>query len=133
MIGRLQFDNFYHGFMQPYFGCYQCVTTKKAIHALWHMCYYVWRGLKCEILLPTHFATQLIYYSTYLLTHYIFHTFSCDFIANKPSATTPDKLSSLKTSPVVSSRSGQKLINHCILKREKNYNWYTIKLLHVLH
>ncbi|XP_065897224.1 uncharacterized protein [Dysidea avara] len=32
--GRLQFDNFYHGFMQPYFGCYRCVTTKKAIRAL---------------------------------------------------------------------------------------------------
>ena len=32
--GRLQFDNFYHGFMQSYFGCYRCVTTKKAIHAL---------------------------------------------------------------------------------------------------
>jgi len=31
---RLQFDNFYHGFMQPYFGCYRCVTTKKAMRAL---------------------------------------------------------------------------------------------------
>ncbi|XP_065892202.1 uncharacterized protein [Dysidea avara] len=32
--GCLQFDNFYHGFMQPYFGCYRCVTTKKALRAL---------------------------------------------------------------------------------------------------
>jgi len=31
---RLQFDNFYHGFMQPYFGCYQCVTTRKGLKAL---------------------------------------------------------------------------------------------------
>ena len=31
---RLQFDNFYHGFMQPYFGCYRCVTTKKGLKAL---------------------------------------------------------------------------------------------------
>jgi len=31
---RLQFDNFYHGFMQPYFGCYRCVTTKKSLKAL---------------------------------------------------------------------------------------------------
>ena len=30
----LQFDNFYHGFMQPYFGCYRCVTTKKGLQAL---------------------------------------------------------------------------------------------------
>ena len=31
---RLQFDSFYHGFLQPYFGCYRCATTKKALHAL---------------------------------------------------------------------------------------------------
>ena len=31
---RLQFDSFYHGFMQPYFGCYQCITTKKGLQAL---------------------------------------------------------------------------------------------------
>lgn len=31
---RLQFDSFYHGFMQPYFGCYRCVTTKKSLQAL---------------------------------------------------------------------------------------------------
>lgn len=31
---RLQFDSFYHGFMQPYFGCYRCVTTKKGLQAL---------------------------------------------------------------------------------------------------
>ena len=31
---RLQFDNFYHGFMQPYFGCYRCITTKKGLKAL---------------------------------------------------------------------------------------------------
>ena len=31
---RLQFDNFYHGFMQPYFGCYRCITTKKGLRAL---------------------------------------------------------------------------------------------------
>ena len=31
---RLQFDSFYHGFMQPYFGCYQCIATKKGLQAL---------------------------------------------------------------------------------------------------
>ena len=31
---RLQFDSFYHGFLQPYFGCYRCSTTKKALRAL---------------------------------------------------------------------------------------------------
>ena len=31
---RLQFDSFYHCFMQPYFGCYRCVTTKKGLQAL---------------------------------------------------------------------------------------------------
>ena len=31
---RLQFDSFYHGFLQPYFGCYRCATTKKALRAL---------------------------------------------------------------------------------------------------
>ncbi|XP_065191036.1 uncharacterized protein LOC135822240 [Sycon ciliatum] len=31
---RLQFDSFYHGFMAPYFGCYRCTTTKKALRAL---------------------------------------------------------------------------------------------------
>ena len=31
---QLQFDNFYHGFMQPYFGYYRCVTTKKGSKAL---------------------------------------------------------------------------------------------------
>ena len=30
----LQFDSFYHGFLQPYFGCYRCSTTKKALRAL---------------------------------------------------------------------------------------------------
>ena len=32
--GRLQFDNFYHGFMAPYFGCYRCNRTKKGLAAL---------------------------------------------------------------------------------------------------
>ena len=31
---RLQFDSFYHGFMQPYFGCYRCITTKQGLQAL---------------------------------------------------------------------------------------------------
>ncbi|XP_065885270.1 uncharacterized protein [Dysidea avara] len=31
---RLQFDSFYHGFMQPYFGCYRCPNTKKGLKAL---------------------------------------------------------------------------------------------------
>ena len=28
---RLQFDSFYHGFMAPYFGCYQCDLTKQGL------------------------------------------------------------------------------------------------------
>ena len=31
---RLQFDSFYHGFLQPYFGCSRCATTKKALRVL---------------------------------------------------------------------------------------------------
>ena len=31
---RLRFDSFYHGFMQPYFGCYRCSRTKKAMNAI---------------------------------------------------------------------------------------------------
>ena len=31
---HLQYDSFYHGFMQPYFGCYHCITTKKGLQAL---------------------------------------------------------------------------------------------------
>ena len=31
---RLQFDSFYHGFMSPYFGCYRCPDTKKALKAI---------------------------------------------------------------------------------------------------
>lgn len=30
----LQFDNFYHGFMAPYFGCYRCANTKKGLAAI---------------------------------------------------------------------------------------------------
>ena len=30
----LTFDRFYHGFMQPYFGCYRCQTTKNAFKML---------------------------------------------------------------------------------------------------
>ena len=30
----LQFDSFYHGFMQPYFGCYRCVDTQLAFKAI---------------------------------------------------------------------------------------------------
>ena len=30
----LQFDSFYHGFMQPYFGCYRCVDTRLAFKAI---------------------------------------------------------------------------------------------------
>ena len=30
----LQFDSFYNGFMAPYFACYRCSDTKKAIQAL---------------------------------------------------------------------------------------------------
>ena len=31
---RLQFDSFYHGFMAPYFGCYRCSDTKRALQAI---------------------------------------------------------------------------------------------------
>lgn len=31
---RLQFDSFYHGFMAPYFGCFRCDDTKKAMLAI---------------------------------------------------------------------------------------------------
>ena len=31
---RLQFDSFYHGFLAPYFGCYRCKGTKKAMKAI---------------------------------------------------------------------------------------------------
>ena len=30
----LTFDKFYHGFMQPYFGCYRCQVTKNALKVL---------------------------------------------------------------------------------------------------
>jgi hypothetical protein len=30
----LEFDSFYNGFMAPYFACYRCSDTKKAIQAL---------------------------------------------------------------------------------------------------
>ena len=30
----LHFDSFYHGFMQPYFGCYRCVDTRLAFKAI---------------------------------------------------------------------------------------------------
>ena len=30
----LQFDSFYHGFLAPYFGCYRCQDTKKALRAM---------------------------------------------------------------------------------------------------
>ena len=30
----LTFDRFYHGFMQPYFGCYRCSVTKNALKIL---------------------------------------------------------------------------------------------------
>ena len=30
----LTFDRFYHGFMQPYFGCYRCHMTKHAFSAI---------------------------------------------------------------------------------------------------
>ena len=30
----LEFDAFYNGFMGPYFGCYRCDETKKALKAL---------------------------------------------------------------------------------------------------
>ena len=30
----LTFDKFYHGFMQPYFGCYRCSVTKNALKTL---------------------------------------------------------------------------------------------------
>ena len=31
---RLEFDSFYHGFLAPYFGCYRCKGTKKALQAI---------------------------------------------------------------------------------------------------
>ena len=31
---RLEFDSFYHGFLAPYFGCYRCKGTKKALRAM---------------------------------------------------------------------------------------------------
>lgn len=31
---QLEFDSFYHGFLQPYFGCYRCVETKQALKAI---------------------------------------------------------------------------------------------------
>ena len=30
----LEFDNFYHGFLAPYFSCYRCTVTKKAFQAI---------------------------------------------------------------------------------------------------
>lgn len=30
----LEFDAFYNGFMAPYFGCYRCLETKKALQAI---------------------------------------------------------------------------------------------------
>ena len=30
----IEFDAFYNGFMAPYFGCYRCDETKKALKAL---------------------------------------------------------------------------------------------------
>ena len=30
----LEFDAFYNGFMAPYFGCYRCDETKKALRAI---------------------------------------------------------------------------------------------------
>jgi hypothetical protein len=30
----MEFDSFYNGFMAPYFACYRCSDTKKAIQAL---------------------------------------------------------------------------------------------------
>jgi len=32
--GMLEFDSFYHAFMMPYFGCYRCEDTKKAMQSL---------------------------------------------------------------------------------------------------
>lgn len=31
---KLEFDSFYHGFLQPYFGCYRCIETKQALRAI---------------------------------------------------------------------------------------------------
>lgn len=31
---KLEFDSFYHGFLQPYFGCYRCIDTKQALRAI---------------------------------------------------------------------------------------------------
>ena len=33
-VEDLTFDQFYHGFMQPYFGCYRCQFTKEALYAI---------------------------------------------------------------------------------------------------
>ena len=30
----LEFDSFYNGFMAPFFGCYRCTETKKALQAI---------------------------------------------------------------------------------------------------
>ena len=46
---RLQFDSFYHGFLQPYFGCYRCTTTKKGITSAGHEFRWLHRleGISC--------------------------------------------------------------------------------------
>ena len=31
---QLEYDSFYNGFMAPYFACYRCLDTKKALQAL---------------------------------------------------------------------------------------------------
>jgi Ca2+-binding EF-hand superfamily protein len=31
---QLEFDAFYNGFMAPYFGCYRCDTTRRALKAI---------------------------------------------------------------------------------------------------
>ena len=31
---QLEFDAFYNGFMAPYFGCYRCDTTMRALQAI---------------------------------------------------------------------------------------------------
>ena len=32
--GRLEFDSFYHGFLSPYYGCYRCKGTKRALRGM---------------------------------------------------------------------------------------------------
>ena len=32
--GKLKFDNFYDGFMKPYFGCYRCEDTRQALEVI---------------------------------------------------------------------------------------------------